>query len=167
MLAHQLPALPPLEQFLGELPDLFDWLHGRAEFPPLPTISAEPGEDLSWTPPPTAATWGQGVPLEPVRFAATNRLCVELTYNGTVRLIEPYSLRHTQDGYLLLHAVRVDNREQRTYRVDRIHRVEVTTRPFRPVFAVEFSAAGPMPAPPLRRAARTTTRSPDRDRRRR
>lgn len=163
MLGHQLPALPPLEQFLAELPDLFAWLHGEAEYPALAAMAAEAGEDLSWTPPPTAATWRQGVPLEPVRFAATNRLCVALTYDGSVRLIEPYSLRRTNDGNLLLHAIRVEDREPRSYRVDRIQRVEVTTQPFRPVYAVEFSAAGPMAAPPQRRgsvygAARTASR---------
>jgi len=153
MLGHQLPALPPLEQFLAELPDLFAWLHGEAEFPALAAMAGEAGEDLSWTPPPTAATWRQGVPLEPVRFAAANHLCVALTYNGSVRLIEPYSLRRTNDGFLVLHALRVDNREHRSYRVDRIQRVEVTNRPFRPVYAVEFSSAGPMAAPPVRRSS--------------
>jgi len=153
MLGHQLPALPPLKQFLDELPDLFAWLHGEAEYPALAAISRGAGEDLAWTPPPTAATWRQGVPLEPVRFAATNRLCVALTYNGTVRLIEPYALRRTNDGYLVLHALRVDNRQHRSYRVDRIQRVEVTTRPFRPVYAVEFSSSGLMTAPPARRSA--------------
>ena len=166
MLGHQLPALPPLEQFLGELPDLFAWLHGAAELPELVAIAAEAGEDASWIPPPTAATWRQGVPLEPVRFAATNRLCVALTYQGSVRLIEPYSLRRTQDGNLVLHALRVDNREHRSYRVDRIQRVEVTTRPFRPVYAIEFSSAGPMAASPQRRStgyvSRPTSRQPQR-----
>lgn len=160
MLGHQLPALPPLEYFLEELTDLFAWLYGEVEFPVLAAIGGEAGEDLSWTPPPTAATWRQGVPLEPVRFAATNRLCVALTYNGSVRLIEPYSLRRTQDGYLVLHALRVDNREHRSYRVDRIQRVEVSTRPFRPVYAVEFSSAGPMAAPPIRRSSGSSVSRP-------
>ncbi|MDQ2728410.1 MAG: nucleotidyl transferase AbiEii/AbiGii toxin family protein [Actinomycetota bacterium] len=153
MLGHQLPALPPLDQFLTELPDLFAWLHGEVQFPALVRIATEAGEDLSWTPPATAWNWRQGVPLEPVRFAATNHLCVSLTYNGSVRVLEPYSLRRTQDGALVLHALRVDNREHRSYRVDRMQRIEVTTRPFRPVYAVEFSSAGPMAAQPVRRTA--------------
>ena len=32
-------------------------------------------------------------PLEAIRFAAANRLCVDLHYLGGVRRIEPYSLR--------------------------------------------------------------------------
>lgn len=158
MLGHQLPALPPLEQFLEELPGLFAWLHEEVEPSVLAAIGSESGEDLSWMPPPTAATWRQGVPLEPVRFAAANRLCVALTYQGSVRVIEPYSLRRTQDGNLVLHAIRVDNRQHRSYRVDRIQRVEVTTRPFRPVYRVEFSSAGPMVAPPQSRTRVTTSR---------
>jgi predicted nucleotidyltransferase component of viral defense system len=153
MLGHQLPALPPLEQFLAELPDLFAWLHGETEFPPLAAIASEAGEDEAWSPPATAASWRQGVPLEPVRFAATNHLCVALTYNGSVRLIEPYSLRRTRAGHLVLHAVRADKREHRSYRVDRMQAVEVTTQPFRPVYAVEFSSSGPLAAPPTRRTA--------------
>lgn len=166
MLGHQLPALPPLDHFLDELPDLFSWLHGEAEFPELVAIGSEADEDLSWSPPPTAASWRQGVPLEPVRFAATNHLCVALTYNGSVRLIESYSLRRTQAGNLVLHALRADTREHRSYRVDRMQAVEVTTRPFRPVYAVEFSSSGPMAAPPVRRSGGTVT-TPTRSRSRR
>jgi len=33
--------------------------------------------------------------LEIIRFAAVNHLCVDLTYDGSVRRIEPYSLRQT------------------------------------------------------------------------
>ncbi len=147
MLGHQLPALPPLEQFLDELAALFAWLQGEAELEPLTALAIESGEDENWTPPPIAASWGQGVPLEPVRFAATNHLCVDLVYNGSVRRIQPYSLRRTRDGNLVLHALRHDNREHRSYRVDRMQRVQVSTEPFRPAYAIEFSSAGPLAAP--------------------
>lgn len=150
MLGHQLPALPPLEQFVEELPDLFAWLHGEKEFPPLEAIALAANEDETWSPPPTAASWREGVPLEPVRFAATNHLCVALTYGGSMRVIEPYSLRRTRDGNLLLHALRADDREHRSYRVDRMEHVQVTTRPFRPAYAIEFSSIGPLAAPPAR-----------------
>jgi len=97
--------------------------------------------------PPTIATWGVGVPLERIRFAGTNRLCVELAYQGGTRVIEPYSFRRTQDGNLVLHAIRVDTREHRSYRVDRIESVRVTNRPFEPTYEVEFSSTGPISAP--------------------
>jgi len=159
MLAHQLPALPPAESFWSELPGLFDWLDGR-QSASLPATPVGRGVERSWSPPPTITTWGGGVPLESIRFAAANRLHVDLGYNGTRRLIEPYSLRRTQDGHLLLGAVKAGTGEVRTYRVDRIQSVTITTRPFRPRFAVEFAATGPTPAPPTTRSSlRRTTAS--------
>jgi len=161
MLGHQLLALPPFEQFWGELPGLFDWLEGRSQPAELAAIAFEADEDPGWSPPPTVWTWGTGFSLETVRFAAANRLCVELGYRHSVRVIEPYSLRRSRAGHLLLHAIRADARKHRSYRVDRIESVRVTTRPFRPVYAVEFASIGPLSALPTTRGlgtGRTTTR---------
>ena len=129
MLAHQLPALPPFEEFWSELPNLFDWLNGRAQPADLPSITSDGWEEPGWSPPSVSWTWGQGVPFETVRFAAANHLCVELGYNGEVRGIEPYSLRRTRDGSLLLYGVRVDDGGIRSYRVDRITSVRVMSTP--------------------------------------
>jgi hypothetical protein len=152
MLAHQLPVLPPLQGFLDELPLLFGWLEGTVEFEDLPPL---PGarDELEWSPPPTVATWGVGIPLETVRFAATNHLCVELHYDGRWRLIEPYSLRRSSAGRLLLHAERSDGNGHRTYGVDKIAGLRVTITPFRPRHPIEFSSQGPLHAPPQSRTA--------------
>ena len=154
MLGHQLPALPPFEQFWGELPDLFGWLDGTFEPETPPAMAIDAGEEAGWSPPPTVSTWRAGVPLETVRFAAANRLCLELGYQGRIRQIEPYSLRRSRAGYLLLHAIKSDSREHRSYRVDQIESVRVTTRPFRPVYSIEFAAMGPMSALPTARGTR-------------
>lgn len=150
MLAHQLPALPPLRDFWAELAALFEWLEGRAVRPELATVAAvtsEP-EDVTWAPPPTVSVWGTRAPMEAIRFAAANRLCIELGYQGSRRTVEPYSLRRTQAGNLLLHAVKADTREPRSYRVERIESVSVTSRTFVPVYQIEFSLGGPLNAPP-------------------
>lgn len=156
MLGHQLPALPPLAPSLEELPLLFAWLEGEVEEV---TVAATFGgdEDESWSPPPTASTWGMGVPLETVRFAAVNHLLVELDYDGRTRLIEPYALRRTRAGNLLLHAERADGAGHRSYRVERIRGIRATTTPFRPRLPIEFSARGPLHAPPQSRATIATT----------
>lgn len=170
MLGHQLLALPPLEQFWGELPGLFDWLEGRSQPVELAAIAFEADEEPGWAPPPTVWTWGAGVSLETVRFAAANRLCVELGYQRTVRIIEPYSLRRSRAGHLLLHALRSDTHAHRSYRVDHMESLRVTTRPFRPVYAIEFASMGPLSAPPTSRrttGGRTTARRPGRPRFRR
>jgi predicted nucleotidyltransferase component of viral defense system/DNA-directed RNA polymerase subunit RPC12/RpoP len=158
MLAHQLPALPSLQGFLEELPLLFGWLEGSVEFEELAALPVSAGEE-HWSPPPTIATWGVGVPLETVRFAATNHLCVDLSYNGSWRRIEPYSLRRSGAGRLLLHAERSDGSGHRTYGVDQISGIRATTTPFRPRYPIEFSARGPLHAPPQSRNPRGWART--------
>jgi predicted nucleotidyltransferase component of viral defense system len=152
MLGHQLPALPPLQEFLDVLPVLFGWLEGTVAMEELPPIAHAAGEDATWSPPATATVWG-GVPLEPLRFAATNHLLVNLAYQGGRRLIEPYSLRRSSEGALLLHAERADGGGHRTYRVDQIEGLVVTTTPFRPQHPIEFSSRGPLSAPLQTRTA--------------
>ena len=159
MLAHQLPALPPFEEFWNELSHVFDWLAGAA-IPVLERIQPEPGrelEDTQWTPPPVAQAWGMRVPLEVIRFAGSNHLCVNLGYDGTKRVIEPYSLRRTQAGNILLHAIRVDSRKHRSYDVDKIESAEVLQKSFTPVYTVELAPGGPIHAP---LQTRSSTASP-------
>lgn len=144
MLGHQLPALPPFEDSWSVLPDIFSWLEEKLVPTSLSSIPAIKDEDLRWTPPPTIWTWGFGVPLESIRFAAVNHLCVELGYtkeNGEYSnpTIEPYSLRRTKEGNLILHAIKAETQESRSYRVARIKHIKVTTKTFQPKYAIEFS----------------------------
>lgn len=148
MLAHQLPALPPFEQFWNSLPAVFDWLHGAIEKAAPQPIPAMGGVmDDTWHPPAMVHAWHANVPLEVIRFAAANHLCVNLAYQGSQRLIEPYSLRRTQEGNLLLHAVKHQTGEPRSYRVDRIQGADATQEPFIPRYAIEFSESSPLSAP--------------------
>lgn len=140
MLAHQLPFLPPFEQFWNVLPKVFDWLYNIASPPQLLPFPITADEDTTWTPPSIAHVWRMGVPLEAIRFAAANRLCVALDYQNTTQIIEPYSLRRTKAGQLLLHAIRIDSREHCAYRVDQIQSARITDRPFVPVYAIELTA---------------------------
>ncbi len=151
MLGHQLQVLPPFDDFWNELPNIFNWLNGVSVPSKLASIAAETNEDLSWSPPPTIWQWGMGVPLESIRFAAVNHLCVELGYDRSVRLIEPYSLRRTKDGNLILHAIKAETGEGRSYRADRIESVKVTTKVFKPRYEIEFSPSGTIQAPPTPR----------------
>lgn len=147
MLGHQLPQLPPFDQFWQELPEVFDWLHGAPEkVMPVPMPMAA-DDDTTWVPPPMVHAWHAAVPLEVIRFAAANRLCVELGYDGSRRLIEPYSLRRTREGNLLLHAVKHERGEPRSYRVDRIESATATQISFVPRYAIELTPSGPLSAP--------------------
>lgn len=151
MLGRQLPELPPFEQFWRELPDVFAWLRGAPEQPALASIPAMGAVDTAWQPPSMVQAWHATVPLEVIRFAAANRLCVDLGYQGTHRLVEPYSLRRTMEGFLLLHAVKHETAEARSYRVDRIESATVTRTTFVPKFAIELTPSGPLVAPPSAR----------------
>lgn len=148
MLDHQLPVLPPFKAYWAELANLFAWLNGTLAEQPLDMVRVQPGgeEDTGnvWSPPPTVHVWGQGVPVEAIRFAASNHLCVELGYQNSIRLIEPYALRRTHQGHVLLVAVKSESRETRTYRVDRIQSIKVTSTPFSPVYKVELGVSVPV-----------------------
>jgi predicted nucleotidyltransferase component of viral defense system len=158
MLGHQLPTLPPFEQFWQDLPSVFDWLHGRQEKVVRPSIQVPAAAvDKAWRPPSMASAWHAPIPLESIRFAAANRLCVELAYQGDSRLIEPYSLRRSREGNLLLFAVKHNTGEDRSYRVDRIQGVQISEIQFTPRYAIELTPLGPIEAPPVRRFSPAVT----------
>lgn len=145
MLAHQLPTLPPYESFWDELPAFFDWLQSGIE-PVIPAAYAVgAGEVVLRQRDLRLPVSGQAQAIiEIIRFAAGNRLLVELDYQGSTRRIEPYSLRRTQDGNIVLHAHNVDQNEHRSYRVDRMQGARVTNTAFTPRHAVELSPQGPV-----------------------
>lgn len=148
MLAHQLPVLPPFDQFWQELPHVLGWLSGRVVQTATAPYPVQGGEDLGWHPPSWSQSWGRQVPLEIIRFAGANHLCVDLAYKRSQRLIEPYSLRRTQDGNHLLHALRHDSGEHRSYRIDQIEGASVTNITFIPKYTIELTpAAAPLPVP--------------------
>jgi hypothetical protein len=152
MLAHQLPALPPFSQFWQALPEVVRWMHGLVTKTVKAAIPVgRQAIDVNWRPPAMAQAWHTTTPLERIRFAAANRLCVNLHYQNKYRLIEPYSLRRTKEGNILLYALRHETNEWRAYRVDRIQGVEITQTPFVPKHAVELTPAGPISIPQLTR----------------
>jgi predicted DNA-binding transcriptional regulator YafY len=142
MLGHQLPRpLPPFAEFWNELDPFFGWLSG--ERPRVALRRAEAREDVdSWVPPRAITSWRRGIPIETIRYAGANRLKIEIDYRAAEgrsgpRIVEPYSLRRTQDGNLVLFVVN-DWGQLRSYRVDRIAGVRPTAVSFRPRFVVEF-----------------------------
>jgi len=144
MLAHQLPVLPPIAEFTGALRGVFEWLGGTepARLKPAPALHER--IEAGWVAPATMTRWPGGAPLEQIRFAGANHLLVNLAYKGSTRVIEPYALRRSQAGNLLVYAIKAGTGEVRSYRVDRIEGVQVLDRSFTPRYAVELSAALPV-----------------------
>lgn len=153
MLAHQLPALPPVDAFWNALPEFFRWI-ATGEAPARPAAYALGGGEtvLRQRSLPAGIRQSAGAALEVIRFAAANRLCVDLAYQGRTRRIEPYSLRRTQDGNIILHAWSREANEHRSYRVDRIEGAYTTSETFTPRYAIELTPSGPMAIPPTERS---------------
>jgi hypothetical protein len=87
-------------------------------------------------------TWRTGAPLELIRFAGANRLEVVTDYvpeRGRVgpRVVEPYSLRRSRDGNLLLFVAN-DRGLLRSYRVDRVRDASIEPETFTPRYRIEF-----------------------------
>lgn len=156
-LGHQLQTLPPFDTYWGELPTFFSWLE-HPESVPVSQLAAIPSQHSGEA---TTIAIKPGSPffsvLERVRFAAVNRLCVELDYrnDGGARstyLIEPYSLRTTSDGNMLLYVSQLPAGEIRCLRTDHIVGAAVTRQPFTPRYSIDF-----IPEGPVRLSARQTT----------
>ena len=152
MLAHQLPRLPPLAAFWRELESLFKWLEGVAAPRVLVPMPAQ-GPTTAWVPPPTIRTWG-GNPVELLRYAAQNRLIVEFGYideggRFSSRRAEPYTLRQTLEGNIVLGVYDLGRRARRWFRIDRIRSPLVSGEPFEARYAIEVgSVSFSLPATP-------------------
>ncbi len=150
MLEHQLPALPPWEAFWDELPAFFEWL-ASGPSPVIPaafrssageTIIRERVLRLPISP-------ARQSHIEVVRFAAANRLLVDLDYRDeagqrTTRTVEPYSLAQTAVGHILLHTHDRTRNAHRSLRIDRIEGARVTNQSFTPRYQIELSPQGPV-----------------------
>lgn len=141
MLGHQLPRpLVPFADFWNALDDAFAWLEGSLARVILPR--AEVGTLDSWTAPRAISSWRGYAQVELLRYAGANRLKVDVDYRAAKgrqgpRLVEPYSLRRTRDGNLVLIVVN-DFGDLRSYRVDHIAGIKVSSETFTPRFLVEF-----------------------------
>jgi WYL domain len=151
MLAHQLPALPPVADFWDALPEFFVWLAGGEVVAAPPAFGLAAGETVirERTLGPDVAGRAQ-THLEVIRFAGANRLCIDLDYKGSTRRIEPYSLRRTREGNIVLHAYNLDRNDHRSYRVDRIEGARTAQQTFIPRYEVELTPTGPASVLPSR-----------------
>jgi DNA-directed RNA polymerase subunit RPC12/RpoP len=129
-----------------ELPSIFGWLRGQVQSNVLPTLPLGVGETLIRE---RLVRLPSGFAdqsyIETIRFAASNRLVVDLDYRDkqgrrSTRTIEAYSLRRTQADEILLMAVREDNGQSRSYLFNGILGVSVTQRTFSPRYPIDLNA---------------------------
>ena len=142
MLGHQLPSpLIPVDIFWAKLPEVFGWLEGASRSVTL--HSARLGSDRSEVMNSASINFARaGFDMNLLRFCAFNRLKVEIYYEASRgeegwRIVEPYSLRRSQEEKLLLYVVNQEG-QLRSYRLDRIHSIRASNIPFTPKFKIEI-----------------------------
>jgi len=118
------------------LNDVVGWLSGTR--PSIQLQRAQNGDlDPSWSPPKAITSWHRGFPLELLRYAGANRFRAEVDYRpergrSGPRIVEPYSLRRTRDGNIVLFVVN-DLRQLHSYRIDGIAGIRPVTGTLLPV----------------------------------
>ena len=149
-----------MEEFQAALGEALAWLLAPERVaPPLPAIPAGAGESvvpavafgrqalgLGRRPGLAAGAAPAGVYgsiMDRVRYAARNRLLARITYDGALRLVEPYSLRMPKTGNLLLYVYEVQRGFGagggiKAFKVAELGGAEVTSQPFQPRRAIEL-----------------------------
>jgi predicted nucleotidyltransferase component of viral defense system len=160
-LKHQLQALPPFDSYYVDLKGALSWWIEEVDLEPSLTTISHPAGDLLVPPmhfpewqtqrrlgigrvaAPTYLPGKAAVSLDHIRFAARNRLCVEITYHGINRLVEPYSLRRPQTGNLLLYVYELRRGSSpgggiKAYKISDITSTTLTQQAFRPRYIIEL-----------------------------
>ncbi|OGT62775.1 MAG: hypothetical protein A3E85_02895 [Gammaproteobacteria bacterium RIFCSPHIGHO2_12_FULL_45_12] len=157
-LRHQLEVLAPVESFYSDLrPALSWWIDEHRTEPTLATISNKSNEmtlprvhfPATTLQRATRLGIGQNVGatcskhIDQIRYAARNRLFLEIEYHGITRLTEPYSLRQPKTGNQLLYVYELTQGMSRTdgiksYKINEITNVRVTEQSFTPRYAIEL-----------------------------
>ncbi len=159
MLAHQLPALPSLDEFLSRLSDSLAWLSGPSDDRQRPdALVAAPAEYAAAVPlkslrltageaivrPARDRRVGLAGSLDVIRFAGAGHLLLQFKYHGHQRVVEPYSLRRPRTGNLLLYGFErlkdgSSTNEVRAYRVDEVQSLRVLDQSFQPRYLIELN----------------------------
>lgn len=142
MLAHQLPALPPLDGIRSRVVASLAWIDESVVSAPTapPVFPASPDQQI--VAPAGGTFWGSAGPLELVRFAGSNRLMITFSYHGKPRTAEPYSLRRAGTGNLLLYAWEEEDGHVKAFKVPEMSGLAVTGTTFVPRYLIELNAIG-------------------------
>lgn len=137
MLAHQLPQLPSVDDYLKRIDNLLSLFFATHEIRPIKISKPLPlatGESA------IAQTgiryWGTGNSLEILRFAATNHLLVTFNYHGKERLVEPYSVHQAKTGNLLFYGWELANNHIKAFKTDEMTNIKAISTSFIPRYRI-------------------------------
>jgi predicted nucleotidyltransferase component of viral defense system len=162
-LAHQVQTLPSVESFYNDLrPALSWWIdvnpteHLLPSFPmdqaaeilprvhfPESNVLARRHVGIGRATSVSSLGGTNTAYLDRIRYAARNRLCVEIEYHGIRRLVEPYSLRRPATGNLLLYIFELKKGSGageglKAYNIAKISDAQITQQVFSPQYIVEL-----------------------------
>jgi len=146
MLAHQLPALPPMESFWTELPTFFKWLAGHQAIETLSPLPQKVGETVFY-PGRVSNAFAIEPFLQRIQFAAANHICITLGYHRKLRTVEPLSFRTSKNGNQLFYGHEREAGHPKAYSLSKIESVAVTSKSYVAKYPVEISASGPISMP--------------------
>lgn len=150
MLAHQLPALPPLDSFWSDLEPFFEWINGNLKEQQLVSSTDMDGEIFH--PGRISSAFSLDTIVQKIQFAAANRVCIEIEYNGKIRMIEPLSFRQAKSGSRLFYGYERDDAHPKSFTISRIRAATITNVPYtEKQYAVEINASGVVVMPPVRK----------------
>ena len=143
-LGHQLTVLPPADAFIDDLRDAIAWWLE----PEMAKPFLQPDPHADGTPVPRQlyphVGWRTAPsPLDNIRYAARNNLCALVSYHGSTRLVEPYSLRYPATGNEILHVWEVEknglmSNEPKSFKTHEIDSASVSRHVFHPKWVVEL-----------------------------
>ena len=150
MLAHQLPALPPLESFWIDLDPFFQWIEGSLIEQQLVSLSELDGEIFQ--PDRISSAYSINAVIHKIQFAAANRVCIELQYHNKTRIIEPLSFRQAKSGNKVFYGFEKDRDSPKSFSLSKIQAVTITNLSYRErQYPIEINASGHIMMPPVRK----------------
>ena len=143
-LAHQISKLPPFESYFVDLEDaLVWWLHpelAKPELEPHPNAVGAVVDrilfpKINWKTGPTS--------MDIIRQAARNKFCAIVSYHGSTRIVEPYSLRYPRTGSEILHVWETEkndspSNQHKSFKTNEIDGAKISDVIFNPKWIVEL-----------------------------
>lgn len=143
-LAHQITDLPPVDSYITDLENAIAWwLEPALAAPQLNSMPQAGGMLVARKMFPDISPGIAPSTMDHIRKAARNRFQVLVGYNGSERLVEPYSLRYPATGNEILHVWEVNkngvrSNQHKSFITNRLTYLSTSGQTFIPKWVVEL-----------------------------
>ena len=143
-LAHQITDLPPVDSYIDDLENSIAWwLEPALADRQLSSMPQATGKLVERKMFPDIIPGVAPSALDNIRRAARNRFLVFVSYKGSERLVEPYSLRYPATGNEILHVWEVKkngmiSNQHKSFVTNRLTYLSTSDQTFTPKWEVEL-----------------------------